>query len=135
MCDWFRLWNSRWIEVRNQGESQILILNVWETRILVRIEWFDLQRTKVNDKNDNLNTKLRVFNGKNCNWWLIQMHILFGAQNIFDLVNDGYTPVIENAQETQRTVQYEIRKKNQKTLFYIHLWMDTKMFKSIYFLF
>lgn len=34
--------------------------------------------------------KLLVFDRKNWNWWMIQMRVLFGAQDILDLVNDDY---------------------------------------------
>lgn len=54
-------------------------------------------RTKMNGGNGSLNAKLPVFNEKNWNWWLIQMYVLLGAQDIIDLVNDGYTLVAENA--------------------------------------
>ena len=40
--------------------------------------------------NGNLSTKLPVFDGKNWNRWMIQMCMLFGAQDVLDLINDGY---------------------------------------------
>ena len=39
--------------------------------------------------NSNLSTKLPVFDGKNWNW-SIQMRVLFGAQDVLNLVNEGY---------------------------------------------
>ena len=45
---------------------------------------------------------------------MIKMCVLFGAQDVLDLVNDDYIPVAlpENATDVQRN--------DQKTLFYIH---------------
>ncbi|XP_050897536.1 uncharacterized protein LOC127104394 [Lathyrus oleraceus] len=40
--------------------------------------------------NGSLPTKLPVFDGNNWNQWPIQMRVLFGAQDVLDLVNDGY---------------------------------------------
>lgn len=50
---------------------------------------------------------------------------------MLELVNDGYTLVVENATKAQRNAQPETRKKNHKELFYIHQCMDTKMFEKI----
>ena len=49
------------------------------------------------NENGNLSTKLPVFDGKNWNRWMIQMRVLFEAQNVLDLVNDGYAALPENA--------------------------------------
>ena len=57
---------------------------------------------KMNDENGSLDTKLPVFDGKNWNQWSIQMRVLFGAQDVLNLVNDGYTPIAENATKAQR---------------------------------
>ena len=75
-------------------------------------------RLKMN--RNNLSTKLPVFDGKNWNRWMIQMHVLFGAQNVLDLVNDGYTAHPKNAMDAQRNAQRDLRMKDHKALFYIH---------------
>ncbi|XP_050876368.1 uncharacterized protein LOC127080082 [Lathyrus oleraceus] len=51
----------------------------------------------MNDRNDSLNTKVIVFDGNNWNQWMIQMHVLFGTQNVLDLVNDSYVALGTNA--------------------------------------
>ena len=70
------------------------------------------------------NTKLPVFNGKNWNRWIIQIHVLFGAQDVLDLVTDGYVPAAADATEEQRTAERMMRKRDQKALFYIHQCVD-----------
>lgn len=59
------------------------------------------------------------------------MYVLFGAQDVLDIVNDNYPSTVENATKSQRNVQHETRKNDQKALFYIHQYMDTKVFENI----
>lgn len=82
---------------------------------------------------NNLSTKLLIFDGKNWNCWMIHMRVLFGAQDVFDLINDGYVQVTlpENATDAQRNVQRDLRKKDQKALFYNHQCVDVNMFEKI----
>lgn len=59
------------------------------------------------------------------------MCVFFGAQDVLDLFNDGYVVVAANAIEAQRNMYRELRKKDQKALFYIHQCVDVNGFKSI----
>lgn len=74
-------------------------------------------RSKINCGNDSLNTKPPVFDGKNWNRWMLQMHVLFGAQDVLDLANDDYVAVAADANEAQRNMYRELRKKDQKVMF------------------
>lgn len=85
----------------------------------------------MNGGSSGFNTKLPLFDGKNWNRWSIQMRVLFGAQDVVELVNDGYTPVGDDATVAQRNAQRETRKKDQRALFYIHQCVDSKVFKKI----
>lgn len=40
------------------------------------------------------------------------MCVLFGAQDVLELINDDYTPVAENATKVQRNAHRETRKKD-----------------------
>ena len=79
----------------------------------------------------SLNTKLPVFNGKNWNRWMIQMRVMFGAQDILDLVTNGCVPAAADATEEQRTTERMMRKRDQKALFYIHQCVDENVFEKI----
>src|SRR3954465_3076079 len=79
----------------------------------------------------NLNTKLPVLDGKNWNRWMIQMRVLFGAQDVLDLVTGGYIPVAADATEEQREAQRETKKRDQKALFFIHQCVDVNVFEKI----
>lgn len=78
-----------------------------------------------------MNMKLPVFDGNNWNQWIIQMRVLFDAQYDLDLVNDDYGMVAADAIEAQRNTYKELRKKDQKTLFYIHQCVDVDEFEKI----
>ena len=47
--------------------------------------------------NGGMSTKLPVFDGKNWNRWMKQMIVLFGAQDVLELVTEGYVPVAADA--------------------------------------
>lgn len=51
--------------------------------------------------NDSLNTKLPVLNGKSWNRWMTQMWVLFDAENVLDLLNNGYAAAAANSTEAQ----------------------------------
>lgn len=85
----------------------------------------------MNGGNGSLNTNLPVIDGKNWNRWMIQIHVLFDTQDILDLINDGYATVSADATEAQRNMHREMRKKDQKSLFYIHHCMDTNVYEKI----
>ena len=59
------------------------------------------------------------------------MCVLFDAQDVLDLVNDGYAVVATKATEVQRNTYREFRKKKQKVLFYIHQCVDVNVFEKI----
>ena len=79
----------------------------------------------------SLNTKHLVFDRKNWKQWMIQMRVLFGAQDVLDLVTEGYISVATDATNEQRDAHRDVRKKYQKALFYIHQCVDTNVFEKI----
>ncbi|XP_050875693.1 uncharacterized protein LOC127079338 [Lathyrus oleraceus] len=59
------------------------------------------------------------------------MRVLFGAQDVLNLVNNSYTLTAENAIEVQINAQREITKKDHKAMLYIHQCVDPKVFEKI----
>lgn len=59
------------------------------------------------------------------------MCVLFITQDFLDVVNNGYTPIAENATKAQRNEKCDTRKKDQKEYLYICQCMDTSVFKKI----
>jgi hypothetical protein len=50
----------------------------------------------------NLPGALQFIDGKNYDSWHKQMKLLFGFQDVFEIVDSGYEALVENATETQR---------------------------------
>ena len=81
--------------------------------------------------NSDMSTKLPVFDGKNWNRWMKQMIVLFGAQDVLELVTEGYVPVAANATDAQKLAQKDTKKKDHRALFYIHQCVDENVFEKI----
>ncbi|XP_050900724.1 uncharacterized protein LOC127107480 [Lathyrus oleraceus] len=58
------------------------------------------------------------------------MRVLFGAQDVLDLTNEGYTTIAADATEAHRNMHRKMRKKDHKTLFYIHQCVDINVFEK-----
>ncbi|KAK2391319.1 hypothetical protein QL285_064791 [Trifolium repens] len=81
--------------------------------------------------NGGMSTKLPVFDGKNWNRWMKQMIVLFGAQDVLELVIEGYVPAAADATDAQKLAQKDTKKKDQRALFYIHQCVDENVFEKI----
>ena len=80
LCDWFCFLNSYWIYNRNCNRITFIDFE----RLGNMSVWWDLcefqcTKSKMNEGNSSLNTKLLVIDGKKWNKWSIQMHVLFSA--------------------------------------------------------
>ena len=56
----------------------------------------------MNGNGRDIHSKLPVFDGKNWNRWKIQMRVLFGSQDVLDLVTGGYNLLEAGAIEARR---------------------------------
>lgn len=59
------------------------------------------------------------------------MKSLFGAQDVLEIVKEGYEDLVENPTDAQRVIFKESRNKNYKTLFYIQQNVDSHHFVMI----
>jgi hypothetical protein len=59
------------------------------------------------------------------------MNVIFGFQEVEDLVSNGYEALAENATEAQQTTFKEAKKKDCKALFLIHQCVDSANFEKI----
>ena len=71
------------------------------------------------------NTQLPQFNGKNYDYWAITMRAMFVSQDLWELVEDGFTePADEQAFnaliQEEKDVLKNNRKKDAKALFYLY---------------
>ncbi|KAK2386041.1 putative mitochondrial protein [Trifolium repens] len=72
-----------------------------------------------------------VLDGKNWDRWSAVMKSLFGAQDCYEVVMNGYEELGENPTDAQRNAFKEIKKKDYKALFYIQQNVDSQHFEKI----
>ena len=86
--------------------------------------------------NDMIQQQLPIFADNNYDRWCIQIRCLFGSQNLWKLVKNGYNEVA-NHQEFDAQPQackymlLETRKKDQKVLYFIYQALDLVVFERI----
>ena len=71
----------------------------------------------MNPPNNSLPSNLPILDSKNWDQWCIRMNVIFGFQEVEDLVLNGYEALAENATEAQHTTFKEAKKKDCKALF------------------
>ncbi|XP_019459889.1 PREDICTED: uncharacterized protein LOC109359647 [Lupinus angustifolius] len=81
--------------------------------------------------NNGFTMTLPTLDGKNYEIWHIQMKVLFGYQEVLEIVQNGYQFVREDATETQRSTFRECKKRDFKALFVIHQCVDESNFEKI----
>lgn len=70
--------------------------------------------------NERILTNLSILDAKNYDKWCKQMNVLFGYRDVLEVINNGVTPLIQNAIEVQHTTNKEEKNKDYKALFLIH---------------
>jgi len=81
--------------------------------------------------NGGFGTNILVLDGKNWERWSAMMKSLFGAQDVLELVENGYKDVAANATDVQRAAFKGQKKKDCKALFYIQQNVDSNHFENI----
>nr|KYP59134.1 Retrovirus-related Pol polyprotein from transposon TNT 1-94 [Cajanus cajan] len=74
---------------------------------------------------------LPILNDKNYDRWRIQMNAIFGFQEVYEFVHDGYQVVGDDATDAQKSIFKESKKKDCKALFLIHQCVDDANFEKI----
>src|ERR1044072_1204818 len=97
------------------------------SRALVLIHFFTANMSTT----DRIPTNLPILDFKNYNKWCKQMKILFGYQEVFEVVNDGVTPLVAEATAAQQATFKEEKKKDYKSLFLIHFCVDNDNFEKV----
>src|SRR4051812_19246754 len=62
---------------------------------------------------------------------MIQMRVLFGAQDDLELVTEGCVLVAVDATKEQRETHIKTRKRDQKALFFIHQCVNVNVIEKI----
>ncbi|CAM8886482.1 unnamed protein product [Rhodiola kirilowii] len=79
--------------------------------------------------------QISKFNGRNFKNWSIQLKVFFRSQDLWSLVETGYTEVVGKAfdelEKEDRDSLADTRKKDQKALFAIFQAMEEPIFEKI----
>ncbi|GAU43423.1 hypothetical protein TSUD_334860 [Trifolium subterraneum] len=74
---------------------------------------------------------LPILNGKNYDSWCKQMKVVFGFQDVWDLVSSGVEPIIESSSDVQKSTFKEQKKRDYKALFIIHQCVSPDNFERV----
>ncbi|KAK2352556.1 putative mitochondrial protein [Trifolium repens] len=74
---------------------------------------------------------LPILDGKNWDQWCVKMSVIFGYQEVEDLVTNGVEPLVANATEAQQTAFKALKKRDCKAQFLIHQCVDAANFEKI----
>lgn len=80
---------------------------------------------------DSFPANLPILDGKNYEKRCIQMWMIFGFQEVLEIVNRGIQELAENATYAQRLAYKDSKKKDCKALFLIHQCVDSGNFEKI----
>ncbi|XP_012575012.1 uncharacterized protein [Cicer arietinum] len=81
--------------------------------------------------NDKILTNLPILDSNSYDKWYKQMKVLFGYQDVLDMITDGITPLGEEATTAQQAKFKEDKKKDYKALFLIHSCVDSDNFEKV----
>ncbi|XP_058759895.1 uncharacterized protein LOC131633199 [Vicia villosa] len=81
--------------------------------------------------NDRILTNLLIPDSKNYDKWSKQMKVLFGYQEVLDIVNNGVTPLGDEPTAAHQATFKEEKKKDYKALFLIHSCVHGDNFEKV----
>lgn len=81
--------------------------------------------------NGHFPANLPILDGKNWEKWCVKMDVIFGFQDVTDLVKNGIPAEVEGATEVQTAAHKAMKKKDCKALFLIHQCVDDVNFEKI----
>ncbi|GAU30980.1 hypothetical protein TSUD_104940 [Trifolium subterraneum] len=74
---------------------------------------------------------LPILNGKNYDTWCKQMKVVFGFQDVWDLVQSGVEPITDASSDVEKATFKELKKKDYKALFIIHQCVSPDNFERV----
>ena len=63
---------------------------------------------------------LPILKGQNYENWCKQLKVIFCCQDLWDLMDEGVTPLVENATDEENVAHKELKNKDYKGLFIIY---------------
>ncbi|MCH79762.1 hypothetical protein A2U01_0000518 [Trifolium medium] len=80
---------------------------------------------------NNIPTQLPKLKDNNWDRWNVQMQVIFGFQEVQEVIQEGVTALADNATEAQRTAHRANKKKDCKATYLIHQSVDEINFDKI----
>jgi hypothetical protein len=80
---------------------------------------------------NNFGGKLPFLDSSNWDRWSKQMNVIFGFQEVQEVVQTGIGALANDATEAQRIAHRALKKKDFKAMFFIHQCVDLVNFKKI----
>ncbi|XP_004496821.1 uncharacterized protein [Cicer arietinum] len=77
------------------------------------------------------NGNLPILDGKYYDKWCKQMKVVFGYQDVWEIVKSSVDSLVENPLEVQKTARKESKKKYIKALFIIYQYVDAANFEIV----
>ncbi|GAU21786.1 hypothetical protein TSUD_329110 [Trifolium subterraneum] len=74
---------------------------------------------------------LPILDGKNWDQWCVKMKVIFGFQEVQELITNGLPALKANANEVQQATHKQLKKKDCKAQFLIHQCVDSANFEKI----
>lgn len=81
--------------------------------------------------NERIPANLPILNAKNYDKWCKQMKVLFGYQDVLEVIKNGVTPLFQNVIEAKQATHKEEKKNDYKALFLIHQCIDGDNFEKV----
>ncbi|XP_058783965.1 uncharacterized protein LOC131658716 [Vicia villosa] len=81
--------------------------------------------------NNRIPSNLPILDSKNYDKWSKQMKVMFGYQEVLDIVNNGVTPLGDEPTAAHQATFKEEKKKDYKALFLIHSCVDGDNFEKV----
>ncbi|XP_073224932.1 uncharacterized protein [Cicer arietinum] len=78
----------------------------------------------------NVVSNFPVLDGKNWNRWCVQMKAIIGYQDVMNIVEEGYSPLVVNATDAQKLTHKENKKKDCKAMVILHQSVDPPHFEK-----
>lgn len=81
--------------------------------------------------NEHITTNLPILDAKNYDKWCKQMNVMFGYQDVLEVIQNDVNPLIKAATDAQRTAHKKEKTKDFKALYLIHQCVDADNFEKV----
>lgn len=81
--------------------------------------------------NERIFANIHILNAKNDDKWCKQIKVLFGYQDVLEVIKNGVNHLVVGAMDAQQVTHKEEKNKDFKALFLIHQCVDGDNFEKV----